>query len=502
MATVPTSHSYSSLTDTLLTNFSSSLPHPLTPSQHQLLTNYLSNLDHSTTVVPLPSLLTTSHPQSFEISNGLCVTKSITSAFDSAEHEILFVTCFWAKSRSLNLLSSALRQLSQKRLAENKKPIRVRICFSSRSLTQKLFHTASPRGHVCPPSTWASQLGLPPPEDLIGLDLTVKSLFFLPFSILHSKFTIIDRTTLFLPSANISHEIWLEQLSVFTGALVSSFVTFWARIWASSPTDLPPLPPPSQPATPRTQRLLLPTLLLPQPHHRNPRFWFSAPRKTPQNMFLLSLLDNAAESAFILSPNFTCKPVMRAIVRALERGVNVDIVTARRMMLVEQIVTTGGTDWTEFMLWRLRRKVRALRIPGRLRVWYYTGAEEGWGVSGDGDENTEGDNEAADNGHVDTATIENTPEYQWELIGTHRIAVLTHVKAVVVDREWTVLGSANVDRASWWTSQECSVAVLGREWAERVEYGLRGVLKGRVEYVPVGAEGAEEVDVVGRREEV
>lgn len=46
--------------------------------------------------------------------------------------------------------------------------------------------------------------------------------------------------------------------------------------------------------------------------------------------------------------------------------------------------------------------------------------------------------------------------------------VKSHLKLTVVDDEVTVLGSGNMDRASWFTSQELGVALLSREIAESV----------------------------------
>lgn len=59
----------------------------------------------------------------------------------------------------------------------------------------------------------------------------------------------------------------------------------------------------------------------------------------------------------------------------------------------------------------------------------------------------------------------------------------SHVKCTVVDDELVVLGSENMDRASWFTSQELGVAVCGeaavaREVWERLEERLE---EGRVE---------------------
>lgn len=116
------------------------------------------------------------------------------------------VTCFWAASRTRDALRDSLLRLSDNSIKRGKK-VTVRINFSSSSLLQKLFHTTSPKGKTYAPSTWQSQLGLPAQHDLAGLDFEVKSSFFLPFSVWHPKFVIIDETEVFLPSCNVSWEV-------------------------------------------------------------------------------------------------------------------------------------------------------------------------------------------------------------------------------------------------------------------------------------------------------
>jgi len=50
-----------------------------------------------------------------------------------------------------------------------------------------------------------------------------------------------------------------------------------------------------------------------------------------------------------------------------------------------------------------------------------------------------------------------------------------------VDGDVVVLGSGNMDRASWYTSQELGVALYGREVCKLVSDDLEHFLGGRVE---------------------
>ena len=57
----------------------------------------------------------------------------------------------------------------------------------------------------------------------------------------------------------------------------------------------------------------------------------------------------------------------------------------------------------------------------------------------------------------------------------------SHVKCTVVDEEVVVLGSGNMDRASWYTSQELGIACYGTDTIRSIwEILLKG-LEGRME---------------------
>jgi hypothetical protein len=179
-----------------------------------ILGKWLADLDPSPTDHPKyygsnpETLITTSQPLNFAIGTGAQVLSSVLELCLSTEHELILVTCFWAKSKSQEDVSSLLRKLSEKALLQERN-ICVRLCFSSISIRQKLFQTSSVNGKIHPSSTWA-EMGLPAPSELLGLEMTVKSVFILPFSVMHPKFILVDRQRAFMPSCNVSWEDWFE----------------------------------------------------------------------------------------------------------------------------------------------------------------------------------------------------------------------------------------------------------------------------------------------------
>ncbi|KAL9127756.1 MAG: hypothetical protein Q9175_007673 [Cornicularia normoerica] len=388
----------------------------------------------------------------FTVGSALDIyTSTILPLLECARYEIFFVTCFWARSVSLKKLCSTLVKISDRAHSQSTgtPKLRVRLCFSSRSLTQKLFHTSSPTGYIYPPSSWLS-LGLPPPEDLKGLDLQVKSLFILPFSVMHSKFVIIDRQRVFLPSCNLSWESWFECCLPLTGPIVNSFVRFWQDTWGRNDLANLPIPPLLYQAS--STMTIHTAVFLPSPHHRNPQFRllpfssFAPPPPTPLNSLLLCLFSRARASIVLLTPNLTSPPVISALLEALSRGVNVTIITNRRMMILEQLITSGTI--TEICVWKLRRRYNKMSCP-RLLSNHFEDLENG----------------------VDARNISPLQIGYWRPTVAYK---KMHIKCSTIDDRVVVLGSGNMDRASWYTSQELGVAIEGEEVAKGVWKAIEG----------------------------
>jgi phosphatidylserine/phosphatidylglycerophosphate/cardiolipin synthase-like enzyme len=154
---------------------------------------------------------------------------TLLPAIEAAQHEVILITCFWARSPTLDALGTSLLALNQ-RAVESGRRVRVRIGFSSTSLVQKLLSRGRPR--IYSGKEWHELLGLPRNlSDLPGLDVSITSIFFLPFSVWHPKFVVIDRRTVFLPSCNVSWEEWFEVCVSFRGPIVQEFIGFWMSYW-------------------------------------------------------------------------------------------------------------------------------------------------------------------------------------------------------------------------------------------------------------------------------
>lgn len=433
----------------------------------------------------LQPLLTTSIPTELYVGTGHTVyERALLPAMRSAKRSIHLVTCFWADSATANSIRATLFELAASRASQSDLPtLHITIGFSSRGLFQKLLHTSSREGYTYPPSEWKA-LKLPDQQTLHSgsIELTVKTLFFTPLSVMHPKYLIVDEAAAWIPSCNVSWEKWFEGCVALHGGAVQSLLSFHERVWGLG-TSLSNVASTMSPASPnvsserpttgalssdtnaslatsfddmsptQSQKLTtetpVPTILLPSSHHRNPGFsWLPFfgkpdPPMTPLNAALLTLFSNAQKNIVLVTPNVTSKPVLEAIVAALGRGVDVEIRTNESMMLIEQLVTAGTTtsrcmnklmkQYTKLVNDRRRRAEsdveQQAQAPGSLRIFYYQHRPE----------------------------REHQPDEP----------VVSHFKMTLVDDTYLVLGSGNMDRASWWTSQELGILFYVPGFAER-----------------------------------
>ncbi|KAG7108699.1 L-galactonate dehydratase like protein [Verticillium longisporum] len=276
----------------------------------------------------------------------------------------------------------------------------------------------------------------------VGLPEYTQHLSTIDYVVVSGKLSVLD------------WEVWFEGCVEFTGPAVEQLLRFYASVWDGNvrqvadwddsrtrdAQSIPPIEPTRNEPDSACQKRLLdptptPTMILPSSHHVNPSFRYipflgrlTSPA-TPLNAALLDLFASAQTQIDIITPNLTCRAVVDALLASLARGVNVRIRTSRNMMLIEQLVTACTT--TEWTIRSLINRYEALTAswtsrafdmeaqrqrPGRLEIYYYRPATK-------------------------------SPDEP----------VVSHLKMTLVDREYLMLGSGNLDRASWYTSQELGI---------------------------------------------
>jgi phosphatidylserine/phosphatidylglycerophosphate/cardiolipin synthase-like enzyme len=393
----------------------------------------------------------TSTSLSLTTGTGYTIYKStIIPAILATEQELKLVTCFWAASATRDLLNHALKQLSENARSSSRK-ISVSICFSSSSLARNMLLPTPKQGQHYPPASWR-KLGLPDPNDLTGLDLTVTRKFFWPFGIIHSKYVIVDRKLAIFPSCNVSWERWFEAAICCKGSVVEHLLSFHREFWEDSsalsdaiePSEIPGI------TTSSSLEISAPTTLLPSPHtsallpeHLQPEVLLghcpclpdSVPHFSPTPLLKTTyhILSTARSSIIILTPNLTEPTVMQVLLEALGRGVSVRIWTNRNLMTAEQLVTAGTT--TPSCIKRLQRDAEKMTARGLLKVSYFD-SEDGPGAQ-----------------HPVLRQVDHYRE---------AVPVKLHAKVTIVDGERILLGSGNMDAASWKTSQELGVLIESR----------------------------------------
>lgn len=307
---------------------------------------------------------------------------------------------------------------------------------------------------------------------------------------MHPKFVLIDRRRVLVPSCNVSWEDWFEGCIELKGEITTQFYQFYYSFWATKDgsgqellqsgsrheeVDVSPTSSTSPSpviASHSFSHNETPTIFLPSPHHANPLFSFPwqhyrAAPPTPLNIYLLALFAAAEKTIDLQTPNLTAPSVLDALKAALARGVDVTIVTSERLMILEQLVTAGTTtSRCVRKLIKAHKKMLTLaditssshveaglmsaqRI-GQLKISYFCTKSS-----------------------KDLASVE---------------PVQSHLKLTMVDDRVVILGSGNMDRASWYTSQELGIAMISSALAADIKACRATAMTGRTRRVYAGGE--------------
>jgi phosphatidylserine/phosphatidylglycerophosphate/cardiolipin synthase-like enzyme len=395
----------------------------------------------------------------------------------SATKEVIIVTCFWAESATRDALHNALLELSAKAVAAEMK-ISVHICFSTYSLARNMLLPTPKKGQNYKPSKWR-KLGLPHSSRVPGLVLRVTRKFNWPFGIMHSKYVVIDREIAILPSCNVSWERWLEAAVSISGPAVAHLLKFHAWFWENG-ASLKPLPRNQEADSASTVygrnsalKSSVPTTILPSPHtplllppHLHPSALLhqlpclpSLPPSHPPTPLLTTtshLLSTAQHSIFLTTPNVTAPSVLALLRNALSppRNVDVTIWTNTSLMTLEQLVTAGST--TPRCLRSLQRwHSESSQKLGKLTIHYFDDPSPT--RPGPGTHNARSV-ETTSHG-TSSALLDSNKE---------TTPIKLHAKITIVDGDKLLLGSCNMDAASWGTSQELGILLESRELVDLI----------------------------------
>ncbi len=264
---------------------------------------------------------------------------------------------------------------------------------------------------------------------------------------LHVKTTVVDGVHAITTGANVqkNHDTFGDNYDLgfeFHGEVAYAMRADFANAWkgstrwtcggltdyldlfgrASSPcwkTNIP-LSPSIPHLDPAAERACAPMLVVTRPAEQSP---FANDDRNPQNQAYLAALAGARERIRIVTPNLNDRAVKRAIVGALSRGVTVELVTGKGYQdFAERIPTRGGTNHDAFR--EILQEARKAGVTDPCRLfrprWYVR--REGRPVIGNVDESI-------------------------------------HAKYLSVDRQVSIVGSANLDEQSFNNSRELNVVV-------------------------------------------
>ncbi|MEE2743112.1 MAG: phosphatidylserine/phosphatidylglycerophosphate/cardiolipin synthase family protein [Bdellovibrionota bacterium] len=168
--------------------------------------------------------------------------------------------------------------------------------------------------------------------------------------------------------------------------------------------------------------------------------------KNPQDQAFLSLFRNAKSNINIVSPNLNAPPLMDAMVEALKRGVNINILLSKNYQdFISKMPMAGGTNLKNVKK-ILKKVAKFAKKNPKKKVGVFNIR---WFIDRKGRVSKES--------------------------GTDKLKLAkwtSHTKYMSVDNQITVVGSANMDSQSWYYSRELNIAIdhheITRKWCNLV----------------------------------
>jgi len=278
--------------------------------------------------------------------------------------------------------------------------------------------------------------GLPSKDDVPNLDYQVITYHRGLLGVQHSKMILIDGQTAIMGSKNMDKEKAMEYMFVMEGPVTMSLRDDFESMWLGSTrgdgkgkTRL--APPPNAITAPRPGDFPMLVVGKVEDKHK-----FKSKDKNPQNAAWKAAMAQAKVSAYIQSPNTGSPQFYEAVMDALTRGVAVTIVTAFHQQDTEQDMSQGSVGNNEKVGSKMYKKLNEMaattngKAKGVLKYCWFIGKDF-----------------VAD------------PASKAKVTGplAARADNWAHVKAMIIDDHFAIIGSGNQDSQSWFHSREQNV---------------------------------------------
>lgn len=169
------------------------------------------------------------------------IMRHYANVIRTAEHEVFIATNFLQKSRSLSLVTDALRDLSKRVGEQGGKKIVVKFMYD-RGTPEQLVRNHAP----VKPEDWP-KVDFPRADEIPNIDMEVVNYHRPLLGTFHCKFAVVDRRVALISSNNIQDRANVEMMMHYEGPIVEGFYDMALWCWGNAMRPILPLV--TQPAT-------------------------------------------------------------------------------------------------------------------------------------------------------------------------------------------------------------------------------------------------------------
>ncbi len=266
--------------------------------------------------------------------------------------------------------------------------------------------------------------------------------------VMHQKLVVIDGEVVHIGGANVQDQHdwkdgqmpWRDSAYVLRGEIAQSLLFDFEHMWSEADEWSCSGPRASDCAHQRTRPFervartdagaCVPMMAL----TRRPRGWFNNDTDLPHARGFMAAMDAATRRLRIQTPNLNDDAAKDAILRAVERGVTVELIVPIAFNdTFESVLDNGGTNLenVDELYARALDMVGADAACERLQIHFF--------------------------GQPEVGMIDGNVEGQ------------AHVKYMSVDEQLVIVGSTNMDTQSWNYSGEANVVIDDAETAQRYD---------------------------------